>query len=65
MHLIDVEAGVAAAVPIVGSTIPYRNRNCMGGKIKNKKNIIVIFLEMVHLKKEYSLKALNLHHCII
>ena len=43
MHLIDVEAGVAAAVPIVGSTIPIGTGIAWAEKLKNKKNIIVIF----------------------
>ena len=37
MHLIDVEAGVAAAVPIVGSTIPIGTGIAWAEKLKNKK----------------------------
>lgn len=43
MHLIDLEAGVAAAVPIVGSTIPIGVGIAWAEKLNNKKNIIVIF----------------------
>ncbi len=43
MHLIDIDAGVAAAVPIVGSTIPIGTGLAWGDKLNNKKNIIVIF----------------------
>lgn len=44
MHLIDIEAGVLAAVPIVGSSIPIGVGIGWGLKIDKKKNILVIFL---------------------
>ena len=43
MHLIDIKAGVMAAVPIVGSTIPIGTGIAWSNKLKGKKNIVVIF----------------------
>ena len=43
MHLIDLKAGVAAAVPIVGSTIPIGVGLAWSMKLKKNKNIVVIF----------------------
>lgn len=43
MHLIDLKAGVTAAVPIVGSTIPIGVGLSWSMKLKKKKNIVVIF----------------------
>ena len=43
MHLIDLEAGVSAAVPIVGSTIPIGVGLSWNMKLKRMKNIVVIF----------------------
>ena len=43
MHLIDLKAGVEAAVPIVGSTIPIGVGISWGLKLNNNKNICVIF----------------------
>lgn len=43
MHLIDLKAGVAAAVPIVGSTIPIGTGIAWANKLDKKKNIVVIF----------------------
>ncbi len=43
MHLIDLEAGVEAAVPIVGSTIPIGVGISWGIKLNRKKNLCVIF----------------------
>ena len=43
MHLIDLNVGVEAAVPIVGSTIPIGVGISWGLKLNNKKNICVIF----------------------
>ena len=42
MHLIDIDAGVAAAVPIVGSTIPI-GTGLLGDKLNNKKNYSYFF----------------------
>ena len=43
MHLIDLKAGVQAAVPIVGSTIPIGVGIAWGQKLNKSKNICVIF----------------------
>ena len=43
MHLIDLKAGVTAAVPIVGSTIPIGVGLSWSIKLKKKKSIVVIF----------------------
>lgn len=43
MHLIDIKAGVTAAVPIVGSTIPIGVGLSWSIKLQRKKNIVVIF----------------------
>lgn len=43
MHLIDLEAGLFAAVPIVGSTIPIGVGVAWGFMQQNKSNIVVIF----------------------
>mgnify|MGYP005989718783 CR=1 FL=1 len=43
MHLIDLKAGVTAAVPIVGSTIPIGVGLSWSIKLERKKNIVVIF----------------------
>ena len=43
MHLIDINAGLVAAVPIVGSTIPIGTGIAWSNKLKGKKNIVVIF----------------------
>lgn len=43
MHLIDLKAGVTAAVPIVGSTIPIGVGLSWSMKLRKKKNIVVIF----------------------
>ena len=43
MHLLDLNAGVAAAVPIVGSTIPIGTGIAWAEKLKKKNNVIVIF----------------------
>ena len=43
MHLIDVKAGVYAAVPIVGSTIPIGTGIAWANKLKKNKNIVVAF----------------------
>lgn len=43
MHLIDINAGVTAAVPIVGSTIPIGTGIAWSNKLKANKNIVVIF----------------------
>ncbi len=43
MHLIDLEAGVSAAVPIVGSTIPIGVGISWNMKLRKMKNIVVIF----------------------
>lgn len=43
MHLIDLNAGVFAAVPIVGSTIPIGTGIAWANKLKKKKEIVVAF----------------------
>ena len=43
MHLIDLKAGVSAAVPIVGSTIPIGTGIAWANKIKKNNKIVVIF----------------------
>ena len=43
MHLIDLKAGVSAAVPIVGSTIPIGTGIAWANKLKKKKEIVVAF----------------------
>ena len=43
MHLIDLDAGVQAAVPIVGSSIPIGVGVAWGQKLNRSKNICVIF----------------------
>ncbi len=43
MHLIDLNANVVAAVPIVGSTIPIGVGRAWANKLNNKDNIVVIF----------------------
>ena len=44
MHLIDKDAGIMAAVPIVGSSIPIGVGISWGLKLNKEKNILVIFL---------------------
>lgn len=43
MHLIDLEAGLIAAVPIVGSTIPIGVGAAWGNKLQNNKDKTIIF----------------------
>lgn len=43
MHLIDIKAGVVAAVPIVGSTIPIGTGLAWGNKLKKNNKIVVVF----------------------
>ena len=43
MHLIDLKAGILAAVPIVGSTIPIGTGIAWANKLKRNKNIVVAF----------------------
>ncbi len=43
MHLIDIQAGLIAAVPIVGSTIPIGVGLAWANKLDNLKKIVVIF----------------------
>ena len=43
MHLIDLKAGVSAAVPIVGSTIPIGTGIAWANKIKKSGKIVAIF----------------------
>jgi TPP-dependent pyruvate/acetoin dehydrogenase alpha subunit len=43
MHLIDLDFGILGAVPIVGSTIPIGVGAAWAEKLKNSKNIVVIF----------------------
>ena len=57
MHLIDLEAGVSGAVPIVGSTIPIGVGISWGIKLNRKKNLCVIFLEMEQQRREFSWKV--------
>ncbi len=44
MHLIDLEKGFFAAVPIVGSTIPIAVGVAWGYKMKSENNLVVVFL---------------------
>tara|TARA_B100000795_G_C22805991_1_gene444941 strand:+ start:3959 stop:4933 length:975 start_codon:yes stop_codon:yes gene_type:complete len=43
MHLIDLDKGITAAVPIVGSTIPIGVGKAWANKLKKNKNVVVIF----------------------
>jgi TPP-dependent pyruvate/acetoin dehydrogenase alpha subunit len=43
MHLIDLKAGVCAAVPIVGSTIPIGTGIAWANKLKKNKDVVVCF----------------------
>ena len=43
MHLFDLDAGLIAAVPIVGSTIPMAAGYAWSNKLKSKKIITVVF----------------------
>ncbi|MDC0498842.1 thiamine pyrophosphate-dependent dehydrogenase E1 component subunit alpha [Alphaproteobacteria bacterium] len=43
MHLIDLKAGVIAAVPIVGSTIPIGVGVAWGNKLKKQNKVVTIF----------------------
>jgi pyruvate dehydrogenase E1 component alpha subunit len=43
MHLIDLNAGVFAAVPIVGSTIPIGTGIAWANKLRNKREVVVAF----------------------
>jgi len=44
MHLIDLEAGLISAVPIVGSSIAIGTGVAWSNKIKNSEGVVVIFL---------------------
>ena len=43
MHLSDLNAGIIASIPIVGSTLPIATGVAWSNKIKNNNNIVVIF----------------------
>ena len=43
MHLSDLNAGIIASIPIVGSALPIATGVAWSNKIKNNKNIVVIF----------------------
>jgi len=43
MHLIDLNAGVTAAVPIVGSTIPIGTGLAWANKLQKNNQIVVVF----------------------
>jgi len=43
MHLIDIDANVVAAVPIVGSTLPIGAGVAWSQKLKKNKNVTVIY----------------------
>jgi TPP-dependent pyruvate/acetoin dehydrogenase alpha subunit len=43
MHLIDISAGMMAAVPIVGSTIPIAVGFAWANKLTNSKKVVVVF----------------------
>ena len=43
MHLIDLKAGVTAAVPIVGSTIPIGTGIAWANKLKKNNQLVVVF----------------------
>ncbi len=44
MHLVDLNSGFSAAVPIVGSTIPIAVGVAWAFKMKNSGNIVTVFL---------------------
>jgi pyruvate dehydrogenase E1 component alpha subunit len=44
MHLVDLEAGLLAATPIVGSTVPIGVGAAMGSRMQGLDRIVVIFL---------------------
>ncbi len=65
MHLIDLNAGVMAAVPIVGSTIPIGVGISWGIKLKNQNNVLVIFFGDVATEEgvfQESLDFASLHN---
>jgi TPP-dependent pyruvate/acetoin dehydrogenase alpha subunit len=43
MHLIDPDVGMVAAVPIVGSSMPIAVGLAWANKLKNSKNVVVVF----------------------
>tara|TARA_Y100000591_G_scaffold333096_1_gene373652 strand:+ start:410 stop:1369 length:960 start_codon:yes stop_codon:yes gene_type:complete len=43
MHLSDLNAGIIASVPIVGSTLPIATGVAWSNKIQKKNNVVVIF----------------------
>ena len=43
MHLIDIKAGMMAAVPIVGSTIPISVGFAWANKLKKNNKVVVVF----------------------
>ena len=58
MHLLDEKAGLMAAVPIVGSTIPIGVGYAWMNKLKKSNDKTIIFLEKVPLKQVFSMKVL-------
>ena len=66
MHLIDLNSGVAAAVPIVGSTTPIGAGIAWANKLnkKRERNSSYIFWRWRH-KEVFFSKAWTLHHYTI
>ena len=57
MHLMDENEGVALSIPIVSSSIPLAVGNALTFKLNKLKNVVVSFLGMLQLKREYSMKV--------
>ena len=53
MHLMDSSVGMMLSLPIVASVIPIAVGATLSNKNKNKRNIVVVFLVMLQLKKEF------------
>ena len=53
MHLMDVSVGMMLSLPIVASVIPIAVGAAMSHKMKKKKILLLFFLEMLQLKKEF------------
>ena len=53
MHLMDVSVGMMLSLPIVASVIPIAVGAAMSYKIKKKKILLLFFLEMQQLKREF------------
>lgn len=44
MHLSDLNSGIIASIPIVGSTLPIATGVAWSNKLRKKNNIVVVFL---------------------